>query len=320
MKILIVDDSKTYQAMLAAYIEDMGFHHIVASNGSEALDIFMLEKPDLILMDVNMPGVNGYDSARHIRKLGKGWAEWVPIIFLSSNIEDIDIVKGIEAGGDDYLAKPISEIVLHAKIKAMQRITEHRQKAIELEKSLKKANLELQRQSNTDGLTGIANKRLFNSYLKQEWSRAMRSKSCLSLLFIDVDYFKLYNDHYGHLKGDRCLKRIAATLQKTSHRSVDMACRYGGEEFAIILPDSGYDGMLHMGRAMVQAIRDIKIPHKHSSVADIVTISIGGVTMIPSNGKTCDIIIQHADKCLYQAKKEGRNRLITPPPTAIVTE
>jgi len=310
MKVLIVDDARTYQAMLASYIAEMGFESVAAMNGEEALDIFPQEWPDLILMDVNMPGINGYETARQIRDLGEEWAHWVPIIFLSSSVEDKDIVMGIEAGGDDYLAKPISEIVLHAKIKAMMRMADHRRNTIEVAEALSKANEELEHQSKTDGLTGIANKRHFNDYLKQEWFRAMRSETSISLLFVDVDLFKPYNDNYGHLKGDRCLKKIAQTLHGAVQRSVDLVCRYGGEEFAVILPDTDHAGMCHIGEVMVKAMRAVKLPHAYSSVGDIVTVSVGGATMTPSKGESPDLIIQQSDQGLYQAKGSGRNRFV----------
>jgi len=310
MKVLIVDDARTYQAMLASYIAEMGFESVAAMSGEQALEVFPQEWPDLILMDVNMPGINGYETARQIRDLGEEWAHWVPIIFLSSSVEDKDIVMGIEAGGDDYLAKPISEIVLHAKIKAMMRMADHRRNAIEVAEALSKANEELEHQSKTDGLTGIANKRYFNDYLKQEWFRAMRSETSISLLFIDVDLFKPYNDNYGHLKGDRCLKKIAQTLHGAAHRSIDLVCRYGGEEFAIILPDTDHAGMCHMGEVMVEVMRKVKLPHAYSSVGNIVTVSVGGATMTPSKGELPDLIIQQSDQGLYQAKGSGRNRFV----------
>lgn len=308
MKVLIVDDSRTYQAMLTSYVEDMGFEAVAAMNGNEALDVFTQTWPDLILLDVNMPGIDGYETARQLRDLGEEWACWVPIIFLSSSVADKDIVKGIEAGGDDYLAKPISEIVLHAKIKAMMRMADQRRSALDVALALSKANEELERMSKNDGLTGIANKRYFIEYMKQEWRRCMRTGLPVSLLFIDVDHFKPYNDNYGHVKGDVCLKKIAQALHGAVRRNSDVAFRYGGEEFAIILPETDDHGMRHMGHIMVQALRNLKLPHAFSSATDIVTISAGGACMIPAQGKNSNALIELADKGVYQAKGTGRNR------------
>ncbi|MDX8389518.1 MAG: diguanylate cyclase [Mariprofundaceae bacterium] len=312
MKILIVDDSRTYQAVLTSYIADMGFEHISAMNGDEALEIFPREWPELILLDVNMPGMDGYEVARRIRDLGEEWACWVPIIFLSGNVKDEDIVMGIEAGGDDYLAKPISEIVLHAKIKAMLRMANHRLKAIEVAEALSKANEELESLSKTDGLTGIANKYYFNEYIQQEWSRCMRSCAPFSLLFVDIDHFKLYNDHYGHLEGDICLKKVAQALSLTTHRAADMAFRYGGEEFALILPDTDHNGMCYMGNRLVEAVRNLEVPHAHSPAADIVSVSVGGAMTIPhQQGINANELLHQADQAVYKAKEEGRNRFVT---------
>lgn len=308
MKVLIVDDSRTYQAMLASYMADMGFQSIAAMNGREALDIFTDEWPDLILLDVNMPGMSGYETARQFRDLGEEWAHWVPIIFLSGSIEDRDIVMGIEAGGDDYLAKPISEVVLHAKIKAMMRMADHRRTSIEVAEALSKANEKLEQLSRNDGLTGIANKRYFIEYMKHEWFSCMRNQSPVSLLFIDVDYFKPYNDHYGHLKGDGCLKKVAQALHDATRRNSDMAFRYGGEEFAIILPETGHEGMCYMGQVMVQTVHDLQLAHAYSSADNVVTISVGGATMVPQKGSKPAIVIEQADKGVYKAKESGRNR------------
>ncbi len=276
MKILVVDDSRTYQAILGTYLESMGYKSVAAMNGEEALALFPQEWPALILMDVNMPGMDGYEVARKIRDLGEEWAEWVPIIFLSSSIEDKDIVMGIEAGGDDYLSKPISEMVLKAKIRAMLRMADVRRRALDATQKLAKANEKLERLTRIDGLTGIANKRYFSEYLKQEWLLCRRAQSPISLLFIDVDYFKLYNDNYGHLEGDICLKKIAHALDESIHRASDMVFLYGGEEMAVILPDVEHHGMCHMGEEMVQLIRSLKLPHAFSPLADVVTISVGG--------------------------------------------
>jgi len=310
MKILIVDDSRTYQAMLASYVKEMGYESVEAMSGEEALEVFTQEWPDLILLDVTMPGMNGYETALEFRTLGDEWAHWVPIIFLSSSVGDKDIVKGIEAGGDDYLAKPISEIVLRAKIKAMMRMADHRRHSIETALALTKANEELEKLSKSDGLTGIANKRYFIEYMKQEWLRCMRSGLPVSLLFIDVDHFKPYNDHYGHVKGDVCLKKIAQRLHGAVQRSSDITFRYGGEEFAIILPETDHQGMRHMGDVVVQTMRDLKLPHAYSSAADFVTISVGGATMIPVKGENPSLIIEQADQGVYQAKESGRNRFV----------
>ncbi|MDQ6992780.1 MAG: diguanylate cyclase [Mariprofundus sp.] len=310
MKILVVDDSRTYQAMLCSYVANMGFEHVSAMNGDQALEIFHIERPDLILLDVTMPGIDGYEVARRLRAMHEEWALLVPIIFLSGLIRDEDIVEGIEAGGDDYLAKPISDIVLHAKIKAMMRMADQRRVALENSVALEKANEKLAHLNKCDGLTGIYNKRYFLEYLQQQWLHGRRNNSPISLLFIDVDFFKPYNDNYGHLEGDSCLKQVANALKMVTHCSADLLFRYGGEEFAFILPDTDHQGMCEIGEAAVQALRDAKIPHAYSAASDVVTISVGGVCMTPGRKQNPEMLITQSDQCVYLAKEQGRNRFI----------
>jgi len=310
MKIMIVEDSRMYQAVLRAYVEAMGFKVIPALSGNEALEIFSKERPELILLDINMPGINGYETARAIRAQQEEWAHWVPIIFLSGSQKDEDIVQAIEAGGDDFLVKPCSEMVLEAKIKAMWRMAEQRHKFITLSEDLMDANKKLEILSKNDGLTGIPNKRYFNDYLQQQWARCKDAKLPLSLLFLDVDHFKPYNDNYGHVEGDRCLKAIAQALHGVSSRAEDIAFRYGGEEFALILPDVGEQKMLEMGELVVQTIAHLKLPHEFSSATDTVSVSVGGATLIPEDMYQAEDLINYADKGVYQAKDNGRNRFI----------
>jgi len=307
-KIMVVEDSRMYQAMLRAYIEAMGFQVVSALNGDEALTVFQQERPELILLDINMPGMNGFETAKKIRAQGEEWAHWVPIIFLSSSQKDEDIVQAVEAGGDDFLIKPCSEMVLQAKIKAMLRMAEQRHKAIKLSQDLMQANEELAFQSKHDGMTGIANKRYFNDYLQQQWQRCKGESLPLSLLFMDVDHFKSYNDNYGHFEGDVCLKAIAQALNYVSSREGDIAFRYGGEEFALILPDMDEATMFQVGEQVVQTIAALKLPHAFSSAADIVTVSVGGATIVPHELAKSQELIKHADLGVYQAKEQGRNR------------
>jgi len=310
MKVLIVEDSRTYQGILTSYVKEMGYTPITACNGKEALKAFTMQRPEIILLDINMKGMSGYDVARHIRHLGEEWASWVPIIFLSGKMEDEDIVMAIDAGGDDYLVKPVSQIVLHAKVKAMLRIADQRRKALESTKALDEANKKLEHLIRCDGLTGIANKRFFNEYLERIWEQCMQSKQPIGLLMIDIDHFKLFNDHYGHLHGDRCLIQVAQALNQTVSSTDDIAFRYGGEEFAVILPDCTPEHFTSMGERLVNVVRELKIPHACSSISETVSISIGGCIKTPKQGKIYEHLISLADKKLFQAKETGRNRFI----------
>ena len=183
----------------------MGHTVTDASDGQHAIELFKSGPHDLIVLDVEMPVLNGFETARRIRALA-GEHEWIPIIFLSANVQDKDVAAGIEAGGDDYLVKPTSPIVLRAKINAMQRITDMRQRLVNLKEQLEQHNASLREESSQDALTGIPNRRCFDAAFEQEWNHATRTGKPLALLIGDVDFFKKYNDTYGHQKGDACLK------------------------------------------------------------------------------------------------------------------
>ena len=306
MKVLIADDSSTIRSVLARLVEKMGHEVIQAADGSEAVMLFDSERPDLVLIDVMMPVMDGYEAARRMR--ARRADEWFPIIFLSSMEDDQDLERAIEAGGDDYLVKPVSYVVLNAKIRAMQRIETMRRKLIDLTNELARANRELESISKQDSLTRIANRRCFDAYLDQELKRASRRESELSLILIDIDYFKRYNDLYGHQQGDICLTRVAATLAATARRPSDLVARYGGEEFAIVLPDTPLAGAVEIADSLRLAIRKLAIAHPASDVAPVVTISAGIASLVPDARSTATELIETADQRLYQAKHDGRDR------------
>jgi diguanylate cyclase (GGDEF)-like protein len=308
MKILVVDDSPTIRAALKALLERMGHAVVEANDGKEALQMYRQDRPGLVLIDVVMPVMDGYESARHMRETSAD--EWVPIIFLSSKEADQDLDRAIEAGGDDYLVKPVSFVVLNAKIRALQRIESMRSKQLEMSRDLATANRELEKLSRQDGLTGIANRRYFDSYLLTEVRRATREKAPVSLILSDVDHFKAFNDCYGHQVGDDCLRRVAAALSSAGRRPADLAARYGGEEFAIVLPGTVLEGAVDVAQAVSRVIGSLAIPHARSAVDKNVTLSQGIVSLIPEKETASEDLIQHADQALYQAKQQGRNRYV----------
>lgn len=270
--------------------------------------------PDVILLDVEMPGMSGLDVARAIRseESQRGALDWTPIIFLTALANDEQLARGIDAGGDDYLVKPVSEIVLSAKIAAMRRIRELRNQFLQLTKELEAANRQLHALTVLDGLTGLSNRRHLDEQFELEWRRAYRANDELSFMMIDVDHFKLYNDTYGHQQGDDCLRRVAALLGGSVRRPGDVAARYGGEEFALLLPSTPAHGAGHVALLIQKGIKALQIEHKASSVCGFVTASIGVATVRPREfaGAPKDFA-EAADKALYEAKRGGRNKVVS---------
>ncbi len=288
MKILIVDDSATIRAGMRSLVEKMGHSAIEADDGDKALSMYLRDRPDLVLIDAVMPVMDGYEAARRMRKSGPD--EWVPIIFLSSKEDDQDLV-------------------LNAKIRALHRIETMRSKVIEVSRDLATANRELEKLSRQDGLTGIANRRYFDSYLQTEVRRAARERSPLSLILSDVDNFKAFNDCYGHQAGDDCLRQVATALSSAGRRPADLAARYGGEEFAMILPGTVVDGAVDVAQSVVRVIAGLAIPHARSGAGQI-TISQGIMSLVPEKETSPEDLIHRADQALYQAKQQGRNRCV----------
>ncbi len=312
MKALVIEDTATSQAVICLLLERMGIQPVQALDGLSGVDRFEHERPDLILLDIILPDIDGFEVARRIRAMEKP-GEWTPIIFLTSLTKDEHLERGIEAGGDDYIFKPVSEVVLGAKVRAMQRIIQMRHSLLVLARKLDSANRELTRLSAVDGLTGIANRRQFDEALSREWRRCLRSREPLSLLMGDVDFFKQFNDRYGHQAGDECLKTVAETLRGKLRRPADIVARYGGEEFAAILPDTGTEGAMLVAEAMRSAVQALGLPHE-SSVAGVVTVSIGAASLVPQLTEGMPRLLSAADWALYEAKRQGRNCVLAGDP------
>lgn len=307
-KILIVDDSATVRAALAAAVRSMKHEPIMAETGEKAVELFATERPRMVLLDVKMPGIDGYEAARRIRAAQP--EEWIPIIFLSAGDYDQDLERAIECGGDDYLVKPVSAVVLSAKIRALQRLDDMRRRQVELSAELTVANRQLETLANQDGLTGIANRRSFDFLLARDFAQAARQRTPLSMVLCDVDHFKAYNDHYGHLAGDECLRQIGSALACSCKRSTDFAARYGGEEFAVLLPDTPSEGALQVIEMARHDVVKLAIPHERSPTENVVTFSAGIATYVNGCDDAPTQLIARADDALYRAKDLGRNRSV----------
>lgn len=309
LKILVVEDSKVTVKVLRNYLAAMHVSDpLIAENGEQALEIYEREQPDVVLLDIKLPDIDGFEVARRIRKL-EGEQEWAAIIFLTAMSSDEDLARGIAAGGDDYLVKPVSEVVFHAKVRAMQRLVGMQRKLVDVTQKLDGANAELLRLSTTDALTGIANRRSLDSFLEREWRRCLRMKKPLALVMMDIDYFKLFNDKYGHQTGDDCLKKVADRIARAAPRGTDLAARFGGEEFTLVLGETDQDGAMWIAERVRQMVADLKVPH-YATGSKFVSISCGVVSALPDDKVSLEILVKSADAALYQAKRSDRDRVV----------
>lgn len=306
--VLIVDDSPTIRHALATAIRGMSLEPVLAESGEMALELFTASPPSIVLLDVIMPGIDGYETARRMRAALPH--TWVPIIFLSSSIDDQNLERAIDSGGDDYLVKPASTVVLAAKIRALQRLDRMYQKTMELSAELARTNERLETLSQQDGLTGIANRRTFDHRLALQFSDVARRKAPLSVVICDVDHFKAYNDRYGHPAGDQCLRKIADVLARNCKRATDLYARYGGEEFALILPETPVEGALRVAEAIRAELVTLAIVHEASPTSGVVTLSAGVATYAADRDRDGQSLVVRADQALYRAKELGRNRVI----------
>jgi diguanylate cyclase (GGDEF)-like protein len=311
MKVLLIEDTMTSATVVTHQLQKLGLETRHANCGEDGLAVFKEWRPDLVLLDVIMPGLDGYEVARRIRQLEKD-GEWTPIIFLTAKTGDKDLEQGIAVGGDDYLFKPVSEVVLAAKVRAMQRLAQMRYSLVVLTRRLDDANRELKRLTSVDGLTGIANRRCFDEAIQREWQRARRNRLPLSVLMIDVDFFKQYNDGYGHQAGDECLVTVARALSEQLKRPGDLVARFGGEEFVVILPETNAIGAHRVAEDVCRAVAAMKLPHAYSGNGEFLTVSVGVGTAYPTPDDSSPglaVLLENADQALYTAKKAGRNQV-----------
>lgn len=299
LMILLVDDAPTNIQMLNETLKD-GYHLFFATNGRDALRIASESVPDLILLDVIMPDMDGYEVCRTLKT--DPILRNVPIIFITAMNQQEDEAIGLELGAVDYITKPFNPTIVRLRIR--NQIELKRQRDL------------LARLSHLDGLTGIPNRRALDEALEREWRRGTRSLKPLSLLMIDIDHFKAYNDSCGHLLGDDCLRAFAQSLKIPLGRAADFVGRYGGEEFLAILPETDEAGAQIVANEILEGVAQLAIPHPASPLGTIVTASIGVATSVANREYEHTRLLQEADKALYQAKQEGRNRIVSAPPLA----
>lgn len=304
--ILIVDDNPINLSVLCQTLGGAGFDYRVAVDGESALEQIEYELPDLILLDVQMPpGIDGFETCKRLKSNPS--VQEIPVIFTTALSDLQNKIKGLAIGGVDYITKPFEEEEVIARVKIHLKIRFLVQELARQKAEVEAVNEQLRRMATIDGLTQIANRRYFDQYLAQEWKRLTRDRQFLSLILCDVDFFKRYNDTYGHQLGDDCLKQVANALSEAVQRPADLAARYGGEEFAVILPNTNVSGAIRVAESIKKAVQDLKIPHEKSDASQYVSLSLGVASIIPTEKVIPESLILSADKALYQAKGKGRN-------------
>ncbi|WP_173984206.1 response regulator [Magnetospirillum sp. SS-4] len=291
-RVLMIDDDPLNIQVLRDILKTE--HEIVvASDGPGALELARSVAPDLILLDIMMPGMNGYEVCAHLK--ANAATSHIPVIFLTS-LGDIDAeIRGLEVGAADYVSKPISPPIIRMRIRNQ----------IEL----KKAREGLTILAEIDGLTGLENRRRFDEVLEAELRRLRRSRGLLSLVLLDVDHFKAFNDSYGHVAGDDCLRQVGCAIRSVVSRSADHSARYGGEEFCIVLPETDHAGANALAERIRSIVAGLRIPHAGSDTAAFVTVSLGVLTVTCQPRDTAKDLLAMVDAQLYRAKRDGRNRI-----------
>jgi len=287
-RLLVVDDQPAnVQALHKVFAAD---HQVfMATSGEQALARIGQQRPDLILLDVVMPGMDGYAVCQHMKATIE--QRDIPVIFVTAQSDDGSEARCLEMGAVDYITKPIVPQIVRARVRTHL---------------LLKAQTDLLRQwVYLDGLTNVGNRRRFDESLAVEWGRAVRHSEPLSMVLIDVDHFKRFNDSYGHQAGDDCLRRVAGALKAGLRRPTDLLCRYGGEEFACLLPDTDGAGATALAELLARQVHDLAIEHRFG-IGGRVSISLGVSTKPAEVSCSATSLLREADVQLYRAKAQGR--------------
>ncbi len=309
-RLLLVDDDACNIRMMQAGLDGNGYEFLIATNGADTLRLANEQQPALILLDIMMPDLDGFEVLRRLRAHSR--TREIPVIFVTGCLLQADEARGLELGAADYIRKPLSFPILRARVSHQLELVRQRRVLRSL--------------STLDGLTGIANRRRFDEYLNEQWTYAIRTAQAISLIMCDIDFFKHYNDYYGHLEGDECLKAVAGFLQARLTRQTDLVARWGGEEFCCLMPATGENGATGVAEALRHGVLKLAIPHAQSELTERVTASFGVATIVPRPKTEAVMLIEAADAALYRSKALGRNRvtaysdLAADPPCAPVAE
>jgi diguanylate cyclase (GGDEF)-like protein len=308
-RILVVDDEESVRGFLSQVLSDDGHQITSAASGEEALDIFKKDPFPLVIADIRLGAMNGIELLQHIRKINPE----SQVIIITSHASLETAIAALRAGAYDYLIKPFEDLelvsaVVNRAIEKIRLIVENQVLVEKLRRNneeLEHLNKSLRELAIRDGLTGLYNHRYFQEALAMELARSKRYEKAFSLIFMDVDYFKTYNDTHGHVKGDKVLQTLAKLINNNIRRC-DFAARYGGEEFVIILPETEDEGARHYAENIRKKIAEAPISGRETQPSGMITASMG-VATFPHNGQESSELIQHADNALYQAKRSGKN-------------
>ncbi|MGI6091671.1 MAG: diguanylate cyclase [Veillonellaceae bacterium] len=307
MSILVVDDSTDSRLLVKALLEEKGYSDIIlAQSAADAMRILANQqtdsqnKVDLILMDLVMPKMDGIQACLMLKQ--DEVFKDIPIIMVTASGEVENLERAFAAGATDFITKPLKKVELVARVRSVLKMKSEMDQR-------KARETELRRLTSLDGLTGIANRRWFDEFLDAAWRQGLKNGQPLALIMVDIDCFKLYNDNYGHLTGDQCLKKVAKAIQSSVSGPFELAARYGGEEFAVVLASSELKYAISVAENVRTAVSNLKIPHCRSPVSAIVTVSIGVANIVPSPQTTPQQLIEAADDALYNAKQQGRNQI-----------
>ncbi len=311
--VLAIDDDPRNLQLLSSVLAEAGYSVRAANSGARALKMMEREAPDLVLLDITMPEIDGYEVCRRIRS--NPALSSVPVLFLSA-LDDVESkVRGFAVGGVDYVTKPFEPVEVLARVAAQLGLVRMRRELERKNEELQVAAVQLERKnrileglSYLDALTGVSNRRHFDEMIDREWRRALRERHPLAVVMIDLDHFKALNDTDGHARGDECLREVAAALSAALRRPGDVVARYGGEEFVVVLPQCDGDRALQTAERLRAAVEARAFPHG-GSPRGLVTASFGVASEVPSDGSSPGNLVSRADAALYSSKHEGRNRV-----------
>jgi diguanylate cyclase (GGDEF)-like protein len=307
-RILVVDDEVVARMKVGEALEQDGFEVILAEDGDAGIKAYLEHRPDLVLVDAVMPLLDGFEFCEKLKEIELN--RLTPILMITSLDDDDSVEKAFAAGANDYVTKPVNLSILRQRVKNLVLQSQQLKDRFKITEALQQDNQNLKMLANLDSLTKLSNRRGFEQYIQQEWAKMLRVSAPLSLIMCDIDFFKNYNDNYGHPEGDRCLIKVGEALCQAVRRPGDLVARYGGEEFVVVLPNTNVQGATAVAENIRFAVKNLQVPHKFSAASNHVSMSLGVSTTIPTPGGDLNSLLESSDRALYEAKAQGRDRVV----------